>query len=514
VLPLEPTDFAQYASVIAMARNLEELTDGLSPFGIEGAAAGQVTAICSDSRQVTPGCLFACIRGARVDGRDFAADAVRRGAGSILTDRRLDIPSGASQVIVEDVRKALALVSSRFYGDPSKMLKIVGITGTNGKTTTAHFVRSIVQAAGRKAGVMGTLGHYVGDSYEKDAFTTPEAPEVHRRLRSMVDAGVEYCAMEVSSHALVLHRALYVDFDVVCFTNLSRDHLDFHGGFEQYKKAKMTLFGIGDGRDFGPNRTAVVNTGDETGREIERLSPLPRLTYCLGRDADVRGDVLSVERQGSRLKVTHEQGSTMVKTRMQGGMNVENALAAYAIGLALGIDEDAILRGIAGLEQLPGRLEMLSGGGRSVVVDYAHTPDALGRLLADLREITGNRLICVFGCGGDRDRGKRPQMGRIAADVCDLVIVTSDNPRTEDPSRIIDDIVAGIPDGATYEVEPDRKRAIEKALAASAEGDVIAVAGKGHEDYQILGTRKVHFDDREIVRKLLGDIANAEPQHK
>jgi UDP-N-acetylmuramoyl-L-alanyl-D-glutamate--2,6-diaminopimelate ligase len=496
-----------------MASKLGELIRNCPVTKTLGSLDGPVTGICSDSNKVTDGCLFACIKGARVDGHDFAADAVRRGAASVLVDHELGLPAQAAQVVVEDVRKALACVSAAFYGNPSHSITVVGITGTNGKTTTAHFVKSIVDAAGKRAGVMGTLGHYVGDAYETGPFTTPEAPEVHRYLRSMVDSGLTHCAMEVSSHALVLHRADNVDFDVVCFTNLTRDHLDFHGGFDAYRRAKMALFETGSGSPFGRDRKAVVNSGDSTGREISEKRALPCLTYCLGKDADVRGDILSMERQGSRLKVSHAQGTTMVKTALQGRMNVENALAAFAIGLTLGFDEDAILRGIAALDQLPGRVEVITGRGRSAVIDYAHTPDALSRLLADMRELAAQRVISVFGCGGDRDAGKRPEMGRIAAELSDLVFVTSDNPRTEDPQKIIEDIVAGLPEGANFEVEPDRERAIEKAIAASREGDLIVVAGKGHEDYQILGTRKIHFDDREIVRKLLGDIANAEAQH-
>ncbi len=496
-----------------MARTLGELVVSGGVVEPPEALDRAVTGICTDSRQVTRGCLFACVRGAKVDGHDFAAAAVEAGAGSVLADHELDLPASAAQVIVEDVRKALAYASARFYANPSHDLTVIGITGTNGKTTTAHYVKAVIEAAGGRAGVMGTLGHYLGGSYEKDAFTTPEAPEVHRYLRAMVDSHLRYCVMEVSSHALALSRADHVDFDVVCFTNLTRDHLDFHGGFDAYREAKMKLFQTGEASPYGEKRRAVVNLCDDTGIEIAEKCALPCLTYCLGKDAGVRGDILSMERQGSRLKVSHAQGTNMVKTSLPGRMNVENALAAFAIGLALGFEEEAMLRGIASLEQLPGRVEIITGRGRSAVIDYAHTPDALSRLLTDMRDLTAGRVICVFGCGGDRDRGKRPEMGRIAAELADLVFITSDNPRTEDPTGIIQDIVAGLPKGAKHVVEPDRRRAIEKAIDASEEGDLIVVAGKGHEDYQILGTGKIHFDDREIVRKLLGDNANAEAQH-
>ncbi len=496
-----------------MTEKLGDILESCAVVKVAGPLDRSITGVCSDSKKAVEGCLFACVKGGRADGHDFAADAVRAGAVAVLAEREVHVPASATLVVVENVRKALACVSARFYGNPSRQITIVGITGTNGKTTTAHFVKSIVEAAGQPAGVMGTLGHYIGDSFEKDPFTTPEAPEVHRYLRSMVASGLTYCAMEVSSHALALHRADGVDFDVVCFTNLTRDHLDFHGGFEEYKRAKKSLFATGTDSPFGEARKAVVNIGDDTGREIAETGALPCLTYCLGKDADVRGDVLSMERQGSRLRVRHAQGATEVEIGLPGRMNAENALAAFAVGLALGFGEDDIVNGIAGLGRLPGRVELITGGGRCVVVDYAHTPDALRSLLADMRELAAGRVITVFGCGGDRDAGKRPEMGCVAAELSDLVFITSDNPRTEDPRKIIEDILAGLPEDSRCEVEPDRKRAIEKAVEASGEGDLVVVAGKGHEDYQIVGTRKIHFDDREIVRALLGSIADAEAQH-
>jgi len=483
---------------------------GVGPVNITGSTDIEITDVISDSRRATPGSLFACIRGSRVDGAAFSEDAARRGARAVLTEKDLSLDAPVTQVVVRDVRRALAQVSSNFFRRPSEHLKVVGVTGTNGKTTTVHCIRSVVEAAGHRVGVMGTLGHWLGDAYEKDAFTTPEAPDVQRYMRRMVDGGVEYCIMEVSSHAIALRRVDQVAFDVVVFTNLTRDHLDFHADLNEYARTKMELFGIEEGdHAFGADRHGAVNIADPTGRQIKRQSPFPCTTYAVGQDADLRGDVASLRWQGTDMKVTYKGRPQMVTTPLRGRINAENALAAYAASLALGIDEDAIARGLSSLAGVPGRMEYIEGHRRQAIVDYAHTPDALERLLTAVREMRTGRIICVFGCGGDRDRGKRPEMARIAAGLADFVIVTSDNPRTEDPLRIIAEIVKGMPAGAAYEVVPDRGEAIRHAAALSAEGDVIVIAGKGHEDYQIIGETRTRFDDREAIRQALGASADA-----
>jgi UDP-N-acetylmuramoyl-L-alanyl-D-glutamate--2,6-diaminopimelate ligase len=493
-----------------MKVSLKDTISGVEVTDLIGDTDVFITDICSDSRKVTRGSLFACIRGTRVDGQAFAEDAATRGASVILSEKKTNAPLGTSQIIVADVREALAHISANFFGRPSEHLKVIGVTGTNGKTTTVHCVRSIIEASGHKAGVMGTLGHWLGESFEKDPFTTPEAPEVQRYMRRMLDGGAEYCVMEVSSHAIALRRVDHVAFDVVAFTNLTRDHLDFHADFEAYGKTKMKLFGVDDrGHFFGGRRKGAVNIGDPTGRQIKRFSPLPCLTYSVGQDGDLRAEVTSLRWQGTQMKVTYKGKPRMVETPLRGRINAENALAAYAISLLLKIDEETISTGIAGLASVPGRMEYIEGQGRQAIVDYAHTPDALRRLLTGVREIRAGRLICVFGCGGDRDRGKRPEMASIAAELADLVIVTSDNPRTEDPLKIIGDILKGMPHGATYEVMPDRAQAIQRAVSISDEGDVIVIAGKGHEDYQIIGETKTRFDDREVVRKAFGVAADA-----
>ena len=478
---------------------------------VVGPSDVAVTEITTDSRRVVPESLFACMPGARVDGCAFAPDAVRRGASVVLSEKRLPGTLEATQVVVADVRRALAEVAASYYGYPSRHLKIVGVTGTNGKTTTVHLVRAILESAGEKVGVMGTLGHWLGGSFTKDTFTTPEAPEVQRYLRAMLDCGATRCAMEVSSHAIALRRVDEVSFDVVAFTNLTRDHLDFHADFGAYRMTKMELFGIGEAsHGFGAGRRAAVNVADPAGVEIVRRSPLQCITFAVGSNADVRGDIEDLSARGLRIAVRHGSDRQTVETALRGRVNAENVLAAYTIGIALGLDKRVIASGIAALQAVPGRMEFVEGADRQAIVDYAHTPDALKRLLEGTREMGRARIICVFGCGGDRDRGKRPEMGKIAASLADYLIVTSDNPRTEDPLEIIEEIKSGIPGDATYEIVPDRARAIERAVALSEPGDMIVVAGKGHEDYQIIGESRIHFDDKEILRRAFGAIANAQ----
>jgi len=493
-----------------MSKKLGDILEGLDTRTIIGSTDITVDNLVTDSRRAGINGLFACIGGSRVDGHQFADQAVLKGATVLLCERPVDVRGDVTQVVVEDVRKALARVASRFYDNPSRELTVVGVTGTNGKTTTVHCVRSILEAAGRPAGIMGTLGHRIKDSVEHGPFTTPEAPELHGLMRRMVEKGLACCVMEVSSHALMLSRADNVDFDIVVFTNLSRDHLDFHGTPARYKAAKMLLFGIGDkGRFLGDNRRAVVNVGDATGKEIADLTPLPTLTYSAAGEADVQGRILELVETGISLEVTCGGKTTTVRSGLRGRMNAENVLAAFAVATALGIDREAVKAGIAQVEGLPGRMEFIEGPGRLAVVDYAHTPDALERLLDDVRRVSKGIVICVFGCGGDRDPGKRPEISSRAGRLADIVIVTSDNPRTEDPRSIIGDIEKGLHPGTRYEVIPDRAEAIYRAVTLSAPDDVIVVAGKGHEDYQLIGDSRVHFDDREVVKRAFGVIADA-----
>jgi UDP-N-acetylmuramoyl-L-alanyl-D-glutamate--2,6-diaminopimelate ligase len=493
-----------------MSRELSEIIEGLETRQIIGNTDGRVNSLVTDSRKAKANSLFACVGGSRVDGHDFAEQAARHGATVILCERPVKTGRPVTQVVVEDARRALAHVSSRFFGNPSRQLFVVGVTGTNGKTTTVHYIRAILEAWGRPAGIIGTLGYRIKDSVQSGPFTTPEPPEAHRYMREMVEQGLEFCVMEVSSHALALSRVDHIDFDLVVFTNLSRDHLDFHKTWEDYRATKMLLFGIGDeGRFLGEDRRAVVNIGDKAGREIADRTPLPVTTYSLTRDADLQGRIMESNEAGVVLTVAARGETLRLRTGLRGGMNAENALAAFAVGSAMGIGSRFIAAGIEALKAVPGRMEVIQGPGRKGVVDYAHTPDALERLLGDVRQISEARVICVFGCGGDRDAGKRPEMGEIAGRLADIVIITSDNPRTEDPLEIIRAIEQGLPPGRRYEVIPDRAEAINRAVALSSHGDTIVVAGKGHEDYQIIGQTRIHFDDREVMGRAFGVIADA-----
>jgi UDP-N-acetylmuramoyl-L-alanyl-D-glutamate--2,6-diaminopimelate ligase len=489
---------------------LKELLGGIQVSETVGSTEIEVSAISTDSRRAAPGSLFACIRGGRHDGHDYAGQAAEAGAAVILAEEPVEVGRKITQVLVEEVRPALARVSACFYGRPSEELQVIGVTGTNGKTTTVHLVKCILEAAGKSVGVLGTLGHWLGADSARDPFTTPEAPSLQNYMRRMVESGVQYCVMEVSSHAISLHRADAVDFDLVGFTNLTQDHLDFHGDLDRYRRAKMKLFGIDDrGYDFGPRRRGVINTGDPTGEFISEKTPLSFLTYSIGGEAGITGEIVELSLEGSRLRVRYGSEELELESSLKGRINAENVLAAFTIALALDLDPEDARKGIRSMPGLPGRMEFFEGAGRRVVVDYAHTPDALEQLLEDLKRLGGKRLLCVFGCGGDRDRGKRPTMGEIAARFCDLTLVTSDNPRTEEPLEIIEDILGGISNGSAYEVLADRSAAIRRAVEASRPGDIVVVAGKGHEDYQIIGEQRMHFDDREEVRKALGDIIGA-----
>jgi UDP-N-acetylmuramoyl-L-alanyl-D-glutamate--2,6-diaminopimelate ligase len=468
-----------------------------------------ISGIISDSRKAVKGSLFACISGAHVDGHEYAGQAVKQGASAILAERPVATEYPVTQVIVEDVRASLALAASRFHGIPSSELKIIGVTGTNGKTTTVQIIRSIIEAWGKPVGVLGTLGHWVGGSVEQDHFTTPESTELHKYLRTMLGQGLEYCVMEVSSHSISQRRVDHVDFDVVAFTNLSRDHLDYHRDFEDYAQTKMELFTAEGGHHFGGGRKAAVNVGDSAGKRIANATPFDCLTYSISGEADITGVIEELGWDGTALRVSYMGESRSLKAKLKGSMNAENILAAYSVATLLGIGHEAIAAGIGAVEGVPGRMEVITGPERVAIVDYAHTPDALRRLLTDVREISGSKLISVFGCGGDRDHGKRPQMGRISGEMADMSIITSDNPRTEDPRKIIEDILTGLPEGKGYEVIPDRGEAIRRAVKISERGDVIVIAGKGHEDYQIIGSERRSFDDRVAVRKALGAIADA-----
>jgi UDP-N-acetylmuramoyl-L-alanyl-D-glutamate--2,6-diaminopimelate ligase len=496
---------------------LGELLAGTDLAGVEGDPDTDIASLAYDSSRVEPGALFFCVRGQRADGHEFAPAAVQRGAAALVVERRLDLP--VSQAVVADARAAMAPIAVRFWGDPTATLRVAGITGTNGKTTTAFLVRHILESQGTRTGLLGTVKSIVGGSEEEVERTTPEAIDLQRTFRRMLDAGDEACAMEVSSHALAQGRSDGVHFAVAVFTNLTQDHLDFHADMEAYFGAKRRLFVPGRGQ-----RTpglAIVNADDPYGARLAGelrdagAPPLRTFSASGAERADYRALDASFDASGSRFRCAWPHGEVEVHTPLAGHFNVENALAAIAACDALGVPVRAAAEALADAQRAPGRFEPVEAGQPfAVIVDYAHTPDSLENVLRAARRLTEGRLACVFGCGGDRDRDKRPKMGEIAARLADRCVVTSDNPRSEDPEAIIADILAGIPGYANgggrddVAVEPDRRAAIALALAEAGPGDTVVIAGKGHEQGQeFAGGRKVPFDDRAVAADVLAQMA-------
>ena len=463
--------------------------------GAERRGDAVVGDVIFDSREVIPGALFCCVPGAIEDGHAYAARAVAAGAAALLVERWLD-DVAAPQVRVPSVREAMGPVAAVVFGHPAAALTMAGITGTNGKTTTTYLLESIWRAAGVRPGVIGTTGARVDGEPIPLARTTPEAPDLHRLLARMREADVGGVAMEVSSHALVQHRVGGVTFDVAAFTNLSQDHLDFHPSMEEYFAAKASLF--------TPGRAAhaVVNIDDAWGRRLLVDPALPTTTYGLDRAADVRAADVSSTVEG----LTFTVDGVGFRSRLRGAFNVSNCLAAIAAARALGIELEVAAEGLAAVPGVPGRVEPIDAGQDFlVVVDYAHTPDSIRSVLQAARPLVSGRLIVVFGCGGDRDRAKRPLMGAVATSLADLTVLTSDNPRSEDPLAVIADIERGAREGGgDFVVEPDRRAAIGMAVERAARGDVVVIAGKGHEPYQEIEGDMIAFDDREVAREALG----------
>ena len=436
--------------------------------------------------------MFFCVPGEKVDGHEFAAAAADAGAIGLVVERELpDLK--VAQVVVEDARAAMAPLAAHFYGNPTQELRVAGITGTNGKTTSAFLLQEILEFAGVQCGLLGTVKQVVGGVEEEVERTTPEAIDLQATFRRMLDGGDLACAMEVSSHALVLHRADAIDFDVALFTNLTQDHLDFHADMEDYFRSKRLLF------EMGPE-TAIVNVDDPYGQRL--AEEFECVTFSArGGDADlVAGDV-GITPLGAEFSV----GGVAVRTLLPGDFNVSNALAAFAAATAMGVEPEIAAAGLAQAAAPPGRFEPIDEGQSfTVLVDYAHTPDSLENVLRAARRLGEGRVISVFGAGGDRDRGKRPQMGRAGAKLSDLAIVTSDNPRSEDPEAILAEVLAGIDDRVGVEAEVDRRAAIALALSRAEAGDTVVIAGKGHEQGQEFeGGRKLPFDDREVAREEL-----------
>jgi UDP-N-acetylmuramoyl-L-alanyl-D-glutamate--2,6-diaminopimelate ligase len=489
------------------------LLDALADKRVLGQLPAEIRGVAYDSRKVAPGEIFVAIPGLKQDGRRYVEDALARGATAVVLEGA-DLLEGRSvaRVLVGSARAALARLAGAYFGHPSGSLTVIGITGTNGKTTTSYLVDGLLAAQGRRTGLIGTVQYRIGALSIPAGQTTPEALETQQLLRRMVDEGVTGVAMEVSSHALALSRVEGIDFDVAVFTNLTQDHLDFHVTMDAYRDAKRHLFVL-LAAGHKPTRTAVVNADDASGLAMVADLPLHTLTYGVRGRADVRPTRWSSGAEGIRMNVRTPAGHLDIASPLVGEHNVENLLAATGVGIALGMEPALIARALGSVGSVPGRFERVEAGQPFlVVVDYAHTPDALERTLETARKLRGpgGRLAVVFGCGGDRDRGKRPLMGGIAARLADRVWVTSDNPRSEPPEAIIADIVAGIPGGIAldrHETIPDRKAAIQRALTWAGAGDVVVIAGKGHETYQIIGSDVLPFDDRAQARAALAGRA-------
>ncbi|HSF04217.1 MAG TPA: UDP-N-acetylmuramoyl-L-alanyl-D-glutamate--2,6-diaminopimelate ligase [Methylomirabilota bacterium] len=485
---------------------VSELLAALPEKTVVGTPPASIRAIRDDSRKVGPGDCFVAVPGLRQDARRFVPEALRRGATLLVTEQPALPDIQIAQILVPSARAALGRIADAYYQHPSRRLTIVGITGTNGKTTTSYLVEALLRARGLRTGVLGTIQYRVGDRSLPAGHTTPDALELHSMLASMYTQGVRGVSMEVSSHALALTRVDEVMFDVGVFTNLTQDHLDFHGTFDEYRRAKRRLFELLE-RSTKPGRAAVVNSDDPAGAEMTRDLALPVVTFGLRPPAAVRAVDWHSSLEGIRLTASTPAGPLELRSPLIGEHNVMNVLGAVATGLALGLGLDAIPGSLVGVGAVPGRFEQVSSGQPFlVVVDYAHTPDALERVLGTARKLTPGRLGVVFGCGGDRDRGKRPVMGAIAARLADQVWVTSDNPRSERPEAIIEEIVAGMSgaDAAGRLVrEADRRAAIAGALRWASAGDTVVIAGKGHESYQIVGNVVLPFDDRDVAHQIL-----------
>lgn len=466
--------------------------------GEEALSGTQISGLAYSSRDVEPGDLFFCVRGYTTDGHDYAPDAIQNGAAALVCERPLGL--GVPEFIVDDARAAMPRIARVFFGDPSRDMDVIGITGTNGKTTVSYLVRQILEAADRPCGLIGTVAWIVGELESSATRTTPEAIDLAGALRAMVDSGQKACAIEISSHALELGRADEVSFAAAVFTNLTQDHLDFHETMEDYFAAKRRLF------ETGP-RSAIVNVDDEYGRRL--AADFDCVTFSTqGREADYRAEDIEFDATGSRFQLVIGESTIAAQTKLPGKYNVSNALAAVAAAVSAGVDPQVAVAALADATGAPGRFEpVTSSEDFGVYVDYAHTPDSIVNVLAAARELPHNRVISVVGAGGDRDPKKRPLMGAAAAEGSDIVYITSDNPRSEDPSMIIDAVLAGA-QGAGGEAEilseVDRRAAIEQAVTSAESGDIVFILGKGHEQGQeFAGGRKIPFDDASVARESL-----------
>ena len=482
---------------------LKELLKDCGTRTATGDLDTDILGLAYDSRDVSPGYLFVAIRGMREDGNRYVPQAIAKGAAAVVSSAGPTESLAMPWIQVDDERAAMASLAGNFYGHPTRKLHVVGVTGTNGKTTTAYLAESILKAGGHQAALLGTIEHR-GPGFDLAAErTTPEAPDLQKLFRKVVDAGWQHAIMEVSSHAIEMKRVKDLQFEVAVFTNLSRDHLDFHGDMESYFRAKKKLF---DGLNGVMPRAMVLNADDPRYGELRSIDPARVIAYGMQHAAEIRPLHHHFGWEGTVVTYETPAGKLELRTSLMGKPNLYNIGAAIGVAIALGISADAIQRGIQQLANVPGRFELVNSGQNfRVIVDYAHTDDALEKVLNSAREITTGRLIVVFGCGGERDRTKRPAMGAIAAHGADYAVVTSDNPRSEDPMAIIAEIEKGM-EGGHYLVIPDRREAIRAALAEARKGDTVVIAGKGHETYQTIGMESHPFDDRVVARELLDEL--------
>ncbi len=492
---------AQYALLHAQRGNMKllDIISGFDKIETFGDLPTDIVSIEYDSRKVKKGSLFIAIHGLKFDGNSFVHEAVQKGAIAVLTDKP-ELKANIPIILVPDARKAMAVIADRFYFSPQNSLVMTAVTGTNGKTTTSYMIKSIFDTGGVGCGLIGTIEHIVGEETIVSVNTTPESPEIHYFLSRMVEAKQSACVMEVSSHALALSRVHGIQFRAVAFTNISRDHLDFHGDFKNYLDAKSLLF-----NDLSGDSTAVVNFDDSHAEHIIKVSRGGKvLTFGFNKVCDIHPVSFKLKTRGSEVVLSTPIGEIEFTLQISGKFNIYNAMAATGIGLVCGFPTDTIAQGLESLKSVRGRYELVDEGQDfTVIIDYAHSPDALERILSSARDITKGRLISVFGCGGDRDKGKRPQMGEISTRLADYTIITSDNPRTENPDDIITDILKGVSESAKFKKISDREEGIKEAVNNACPDDTIVIAGKGHENYQIIGEKKYHFDDAETVRRFI-----------
>ena len=483
---------------------IKDLLKDIPDCQVNGDGERDVLGLAYSSKQVKPGDLFAAIRGINKDGFEFIEDARRKGAVAFLADRPKPTKWTSAWIRTPDVREALALAAANFYGHPSLRLKVIGITGTKGKTTLTYLLESILLKAGFQPGVIGTINYRWPKMLQPAPRTTPEAPDLQRMMSEMLGQGVTHCLIEVSSHALDLKRVWGVHFDIAVFTNLNPEHLDYHASMEDYFEAKKKLFFLN-----AKKRTAIVNLDDPWGNRLMAELPLTTISFGLGPAAIVRAEQYRFAETGIKAEVDYPGGQLKICSALPGRHNLYNILAAVATGLALNIPAAMIKDGISALKTIPGRLEKVENSlGLHIFIDYAHTDQAMRSLLEAVRDMKPQRILLVFGAGGDRDKAKRPRMGEVAASLADRVFMTSDNPRSEDPLAIISDIERGFTSrGAkNYVIIPDRKEAIARALTTARKGDYVLIAGKGHENYQVLENKTIPFDDIEVVRSILATL--------